>query len=212
MAEELDLESYEYKLYPQGARYVDTEAFQPRIPFEERNHAVGFLGRLDEEKGVRELAQVAKRLPNDLTFRFIGDGDLAGWLESELRAEIKDGSVELVGWVDHDDVPQELNELRLLILPSHPTEGLPTVILESLACGTPVYATPVSGVPDVVREGETGFLMTERRVDSIAPRLETISNRDDLSSISRNGRQLIEDEYSFKGAVERYRKILRAIT
>lgn len=207
MAEQLDLESYEHKLYPYGARYVDTEEFQPHIPFEERDPVVGFLGRLDEEKGVRELAQVAKRLPDDLTFRFIGDGDLAGWLESELEAEIEDGSVELVGWVDHEGVPQELNELQLLVMPSHPTEGLPTVILESLACGTPVYATPVSGIPDVVREDETGFLMTERRIDSIVPRLETIANRDDLLSISKNGRQLIEDEYSFEGAVRRYRRI-----
>lgn len=207
MAEQLDLESYEHKLYPYGARYVDTEEFQPHIPFEERDPVVGFLGRLDEEKGVRELAQVAKRLPDDLTFRFVGDGDLAGWLESELEAEIEDGSVELVGWVDHGDVPQELNELQLLVMPSHPTEGLPTVILESLACGTPVYATPVSGVPDVVREDETGFLMTERRIDSIVTRLETIANRDDLPSISKNGRQLIEDEYSFEGAVRRYWRI-----
>jgi len=94
-----------------------------------------------------------------VTFRFVGDGGLKSWLEAELAAEIEQGAVETVGWVDHDEVPTELNRFRLLVLPSEPTEGLPTVILESLACGTPVYATPVSGVPDVVRDGETGFLM-----------------------------------------------------
>ncbi len=208
MAEQLDLDRYEHKLHPYGARYVDTEVFQPRVPFEERDPVIGFLGRLDEEKGVRELAEVAKRLPGDLTFRFIGDGDLADWLTSELEAEIEAGSVELVGWVNHEDVPEELNELQLLVMPSHPTEGLPTVILESLACGTPVYATPVSGIPDVVQEGETGFLMENMRSDSIISRLETIADREDLPSISGKGRQLIEEEYSFEGAVRRYQEIL----
>ena len=208
LAEQLNLDRYEHKLYPYGARYVDTEVFQPRVPFTERDSTIGFLGRLDEEKGVRELAAVAKRLPDGLTFRFIGDGDLADWLASELEAEIEAGSVELVGWVDHEDVPEELSELQLLVMPSHPTEGLPTVILESLACGTPVYATPVSGIPDVVREGETGFLMENMRSDSIISRLETIADREDLPSISGNGRQLIEEEYSFEAAVQRYREIL----
>ncbi len=208
MAEELGLTEYEKKLYPNGARYVDTEMFCPQTPFENRECVVGFIGRLDEEKGIRTLADVATQLPPEITFRFIGDGELRPWLEQELATEIEAGSVEIVGWVDHDEVPQELNELQLLVMPSHPTEGLPTVILESLACGTLVYATPVSGVPDIVREDETGFLMTEKRVDSIVTRLETIANRDDLSSISENGRQLIEDEYSFEGSVRRYRKIL----
>jgi glycosyltransferase involved in cell wall biosynthesis len=208
MAEQLDLDRYEHKLYPYGARYVDTDVFQPRVPFTERDPIIGFLGRLDEEKGVRELAEVAKRLPDGLTFRLIGDGNLADWLASELEAEIEVGSVELIGWVDHEDVPEELSELQLLVMPSHPTEGLPTVILESLACGTPVYATPVSGVPDVVREGETGFLMAEMQSGSIVPRVETIAGREDLASISDNGQQLIEEEYSFEAAIQRYREIL----
>jgi glycosyltransferase involved in cell wall biosynthesis len=46
-------------------------------------------------------------------------------------------------------------------MPSAPTEGLPTTILEAMACGTPVYTTPVLGVLSVVRDGETGFLMTD---------------------------------------------------
>jgi glycosyltransferase involved in cell wall biosynthesis len=208
MAEQLDLDRYEHKLYPYGARYVDTDVFQPRVPFTERDPIIGFLGRLDEEKGVRELAEVAKRLPDGLTFRLIGDGNLADWLASELEAEIEVGSVELIGWVDHEDVPEELSELQLLVMPSHPTEGLPTVILESLACGTLVYATPVSGVPDVVREGETGFLMAEMQSGSIVPRVETIAGREDLASISDNGQQLIEEEYSFEAAIQRYREVL----
>ena len=208
MAEELGLDRYGEKLYPNGARYVDTDRFRPTVPFEERDRTVGFLGRLDEEKGVRTLAEVAKRLPEGVTFRFVGDGDLRPWLERELADEVEAGSVEITGWVDHDDVPEQLNDLRLLVLFSAPTEGLPTVILEALACGTPVLATPVSGVPDVVREGETGFFMTDHTGIETAEQIGEVIVRADLPSIAENCRQLMESEYSYKVAVARYRSIL----
>ncbi|GGN88034.1 MULTISPECIES: glycosyltransferase family 4 protein [Haloarcula] len=210
MARQLDLHPEAPTVYPTGARYVRTDEFAVSRPYEDRERVVGFLGRLDEEKGIRELAEVAKRLPEDVTFRFIGDGDLRGWLEAELADDIDAGRVELTGWVDHDDVPAQLNDLSLLVLPSQPTEGLPTTILEALACGTPVYASPVSGVPDVVREGETGFLIDSRDPAALADGIEAILGRDDLATVSETGRDLIESEYSFEAACERYRQILFA--
>jgi len=212
MARQLGLNPDAPDVYPTGARYVQTDEFDVRTPFAERERRVGFLGRLDEEKNVRELAAVAKRLPEDVTFTFVGDGDLREWLETELAAEIESGAVEMRGWVDHDDVPAELNRLSLVVLPSEPTEGLPTSILEALACGTPVYATPVSGVPDVVRDGETGFLMADTDPAAIRADLLEILDRSDLSTISANGRALIEAEYSFAAAKRRYRDILLAVS
>ncbi len=211
MARQLGLDPDSPTVHPEGARYVDVDRFSPSVPYEERERVVGFLGRLDEEKGIRELAAVARSLPEGVTFRFIGDGDLRPWLESELADEIERGSVEVTGWIDHEDVPAELARLRLLVMPSQPTEGLPTTILEALACGTPAYATPVSGVPDVVRHGETGFLMRSRDPEAIRRDLESILARDDLSDVGANARALAEREYSHAAAVERYRSILRAV-
>jgi glycosyltransferase involved in cell wall biosynthesis len=212
MAEQLGLDAEASDVYPSGARYVRTGEFDVRVPFGERPDRVGFLGRLDEEKNVRELAAVAKSLPPDVTFAFVGDGDLREWLEAELADEIAAGRVEMRGWVDHDAVPAELNRLRLLVLPSEPTEGLPTSILEALACGTPVYATPVSGVPDVVRDGETGFRMDSRDPADVERDLLAILGRDDLEAVSRAGRDLIEREYSVEAATRRYRAILERAT
>lgn len=212
MADELGLNKYENKLYPNGARYVDLDRFYPSQPFPERECVVGFLGRLDEEKGIETLATVARQLPSDVKFRFIGDGSRRDWLESELADEISIGDVDVTGWVDHEDVPTELNKLRLLVMPSEPTEGLPTTILEAMACGTPVYATPVSGVPSVIEEEVTGFLITETTPEQIATDIESILTRDDIGVISDNARELIENEYSFDAAVSRYRSILTSIS
>ena len=208
MATELGLDRYAEKLHTEGARYVDTDRFSPETPYEKRRRVVGFLGRLDEEKGIRELAAVARHLPDDVTFRFIGDGPLREWLETELAAERGAGRVDVTGWVDHEEVPAELNDLRLLVMPSEPTEGLPTVILEAMACGTPAYATPVSGVPDVVRADETGFLMEHREPDRIVADIEAILDREDLAAVSQRARELAVSEYSFEAAVERYRGLL----
>lgn len=211
MARQLDLHPEAPSVYPTGARYVRTKEFSVERPYDDRDRVVGFLGRLDEEKGVRELAAVARSLPDDVTFRFIGDGDLREWLESDLSDEVERGEVELTGWVDHDDVPRQLNDLALLVMPSQPTEGLPTTILEALACGTPVLASPVSGVPDVVREGETGFLIESRAPEPLRETVLDVLARDDLTAISENGRELIEREYSFEAACDRYAAILSEV-
>jgi len=212
MAEELGLDRFESKLYPNGARYVDTETLYPRILFENRENVVGFLGRLDEEKNVRLLAAAAKKLPADVNFRFIGDGDLREELEYELSEEISEGRVEFRGWVDHNKISGELNELRLLVLLSEPTEGLPTVILESMACGTPVLATPVSGVPDVVQDGKTGFLIHKKCDQEIATSIENILMRQDMNEISQNAKIKIEENYSIEEAIARYDTILTSIS
>ena len=211
MARELRLHPEAPDVYPTGARYVRTDEFAVTRPYEDREPVVGFLGRLDEEKGIRELAEVARLLPDDVTFRFVGDGDLREWLEDELREESARGDVTVTGWVDHEEVPTQLNDLALLVLPSQPTEGLPTTILEALACGTPVLASPVSGVPDVVREGKTGFLIDSREPGALADSVESILEERDLDSVSANGRELIRSEYSFEAACERYREILRSV-
>lgn len=211
MAEELGLDRFDQKLSTDGARYVDTDRFRIETAFDDRPLAVGYIGRLDVEKNIPTLIEVAKRLPSEIKFRFVGDGDYREEIERELDEEIESGHVVITGWVDHDEVPRELNQLRLLILPSTPTEGLPTTILEAFACGTPVYATPVAGVPDVVRDGETGFLISD--IQNISELIDTIEEMtsSDFEAISDQCRREAETRFSFQAAVDRYKTILASI-
>lgn len=128
-------------------------------------------------------------LPNGERFIFAGDGELSERLAKELADPRAAGSAELTGWVDHKNVPAMLNRFQLLVMPSQPTEGLPTVILEAFACGTPVYATPVAGVPDVVREGETGFHINELDSETVAAEIERILAEEDLETLIWNVRR-----------------------
>jgi len=208
MASELGLSDFEEKLYPNGARYIDVNKFDIRTPYEDRDRIVGFLGRLDQEKNVRMLAEAAVRLPEDVTFRFVGDGPLREELEVIAG---NDPTIEFTGWVEHDEVPAELNQMRLLVLPSQPTEGLPTTILESLACGTPVLSTPVAGVPDVVREGKTGFYLRSEAPKQVTDIIKDVLDNGSLNEVSTAGRSLAEAEYNREAAIKRYRNALLTI-
>jgi glycosyltransferase involved in cell wall biosynthesis len=212
MADKLGLGRFQKKLYTDGTRYIPLEdEFTPQTPIEERDRRVGMIGRLDIEKGIGELIKTVKRLPADVTFRFVGDGAYREAVEQQLAAEIEAGQVELTGWVDHDEIPAHLNDIRLLVLSSEPTEGLPTAIQEAFACGTPVYATPVSGIPSVVTEGKTGFLMQSRSPDQIAERVESILSREDLPEISETCRAFAVNKYSFEASVENFERLLTGL-
>jgi glycosyltransferase involved in cell wall biosynthesis len=115
--------------------------------------------------------------------------------------------MELTGWIPHDELPDYLNELKLLILPSY-TEGLPNIMLEAMACGTPVLATPVGAIPDVIKEGRTGFIMENNSPGCIAENMMRALEYPDLDRIVENARELVKKEFTYGAAVERYRKIL----
>ena len=174
----------------------------------ERERRIGYLGRLDEEKGVDVLIEVVKELPPEVTFVFIGDGALRPRLEAELAERIESGSVELTGWVEHEEVPALLGELCLLVMTSR-TEGVPTTALEAMACGTPVCATPVGGIPDVVEDWETGRLLDAESPAAMADQITAVLDDDEqLASMSETARTFVTERYSFEAVVDRYSEIL----
>ena len=73
---------------------------------------------------------------------------------------------------------------------------------------TPVLATSVGGAPDLIKDGETGFIMENSSPECIAENVISALNHPDLEKIVKNARELIEREFTYEAAVERYRKIL----
>jgi glycosyltransferase involved in cell wall biosynthesis len=206
MADQLGLDPESSGVYPDGARYADTDRFSVETPMAHRDRTVGFVGRLDTEKNVLALAEAATQLPDDVTFVFVGDGDDRDRLESQYTEAFVSGDIECTGWVDNDEVPAHLNEFEALVLASDPTEGLPTVILEAFACGTPVVSTPVAGVTDVVHDGQTGLTVDAVDPGAIANGIESILGAD-KNQMSWNCRALVDEHYDYASAVERYRAL-----
>ena len=123
-------------------------------------YLVGAVGRLEPVKGFAHFIAAARiiaaRLPNA---RFIVAGD--GALASELRAQAADLG-DRIQWLGlRNDVPDLMAAMDVFVLPSL-NEGMGRVLLEAGAAGTPCVAASVGGVPDIVRDGETGILIPPR--------------------------------------------------
>lgn len=138
--------------------------------------AILFVGRLEEVKQVDQLIQGVARLRGKRKVRLFIAGD-GTWLPSLTQLAEACGLAEAVtflGKVSHDRLPNYYNAADVLVLPSR-MEGVPMVILEALACGTPVVAAAVGGIPDLIRTGENGILLEQVNPDSIATALVEIT-------------------------------------
>jgi glycosyltransferase involved in cell wall biosynthesis len=192
-------------------KYVsDYDEFGVRTPVEQRQDLIGYVGRLNEEKGVLNLLeaipQVVRERPH-VRFIIVGGGRLREEILRSLDTNNITGHVELVKWVSHHELPAWLNKFKLLVIPSY-TEGLPNVMLEAMACGTPVLATSVGGVPDVIEDGRTGFLMETNTSECIARNIIRAISYPDLQEISKTACVYVRKEYTRKRAFEAWRQIL----
>ena len=79
----------------------------------------------------------------------------------------------------------------------------------AMACGTPVLATSVGGIPDVIKDGETGFILENNSPECIAENVMRALKYPNLEEIVKNARKLIEKEYTYEAAVERYKNIVK---
>lgn len=118
------------------------------------------IGRLCEQKGQLLLVQAAAQLKQQgVAFQLVlaGDGELRKPIEALIDKHGLGPFVRITGWISGNQVRQELLESRAMILPSF-AEGLPVVIMEAMAIQRPVLSTYVAGIPELVKEGETGWL------------------------------------------------------
>ena len=213
LVKEWNLEKYRDKISIAHKHFIDFDKFKIKKQFDERENLVGYIGRLSEEKGVLNFVKaVPEILEGRCEIRFLigGDGQLREEIEKNISKENLNDKVKLVGWISHDELPDYLNELKLVVLPSY-TEGLPNVMLEAMACGTPVLATPVGAIPDIIKDGETGFVMENNLPECIAENVERVLNYPKLDKVVKNARELVEKEFTYEVAVERYRKIFESI-
>jgi len=150
---------------------VDMTRFKPREKSRSDHVVIGTVSRLSSEKGVRYLVeafgQLRERYGGDVSLRIAGEGPERARLESTIQRLNLETSIELRGWLEHADIPNFLSELDVFVMPST-WEGFGVAAAEASAAGLPVVATNVYGIPDVVREGETGLLVPPKDPGALA--------------------------------------------
>ena len=155
-------------------------------PPHQRNGRLLFIGRLVDKKGVDILLTAMRRLHDAQNGKIPGlDIAGAGPLEDALRTQAADlPSVRFLGWQTPQKLASIMRTAKAVVVPSRiaangDCEGLPTVILESLRAGLPVVATNHAGIPEIIHDQETGFLVPENDPDSLAAALLAVIQPDD---------------------------------
>lgn len=148
-----------------------------------------FVGRLSVEKGVATMGRAAALL-HDARLRVAGDGPEAALLDDV-------GGVTLLGSLSKEAVRREMNSAVALVVPSICYETFGLVIVEAFACGTPVIASRIGVLPDLVRDGETGLLFEPGNSRDLADKMGwALAHSQEMAVMGRKAREQYEAEYS----------------
>ncbi len=211
LMEKWRLNQYDFKILIAQSQFVDLKRFKIKKPLSKREKIIGYVGRLSPEKGIWNLVKsMPLVLKQDAGVRLliIGNGPLHDSINDFLETDGLKEKIILAGKVPFEQVPDWMNQLRLLVLPSF-SEGLPAALLEAMACGTPVLATPVGAVDDVITSGKTGFLLEDNSYEAIAQGIVKALNHPESEDIATAARKLIEREFSLPAARRNYEKVIQ---
>jgi len=181
------------------------------------------IARLVEKKGleygIRAVAKLAQTKPN-LKYFIVGDGLLRKKLEDLIYELDVSNIVELLGWKQQQEVLEILEQAHLLLAPSvtgidDDQEGIPVVLMEAMAGGIPIISTYHSGIPELVENGISGFLVPEKDVDTLTEKLSYLIDQSAIwSDMGQAGRMYVEKNFEINQLndqlVETYQSIVRS--
>jgi len=170
-----------------------------------------YVGRLTEEKGLRVLLDCWKNAPDLPVLKIAGTGPL----QNEIRDAIATlPNVEYLGPKNSAEVLDLMRGAAALMCPSQWYEGMPRVVIESFAVGTPVIASHIGGYPEMIADGETGALFPTGDGSALRSLLRDLVQRQALPMMRAKARQCFESNYTgernFSLLLEVYRSVLLA--
>ena len=178
---------------------VDQSRFFPlhlkRIP-----NSLFFLGRLEERKGIDFLIKtipIVKDRLNNIQLFIGGDGVLRSWLENFVKKNNLESNVHMLGTVDDSALNEWYNKVSAVIIPSV-FEGFGLTAIEAMACGTPVIATDVDALRDVIEDGVNGLFVQYNDVEALSDKiLYLLKNKAEQSKFSLNGKKKVQTVYNW---------------
>jgi glycosyltransferase involved in cell wall biosynthesis len=166
------------------------------------------VGRLSPEKGHAGLLQAFAALGGKTVLVLVGDGPEEPQLRARAAALGIGDRVTFRGRLGERQTLEEIARSDLLILPSF-MEGLPIVLMEAMATGTPVVASRVAGIPELVANGETGLLFTPSRWDELAACMEQlVSDRPLRHRLAAAGMERVLRDFDIRASAKKMAALL----
>jgi glycosyltransferase involved in cell wall biosynthesis len=204
-SEEARLEGFDdaaVRCIPNG---VDIDVFRPAGGADAKRETVVFVGRLIESKGVQVLLEAFELLAEErpgARLSVVGDGPMRRRLQRCAAALPCRDRISFHG--SCSDVQRFLKAASVFVLPSF-VEGLPNALIEAMACGLPVVATRVGGIPDVVDDGRTGILVAPGDRSGVADALKALCGSAHMrAQMGSAARETIVQRYCIEAVARRY--------
>lgn len=163
------------------------------------------IGRLIKKKGMEYLIEAINRAQEyhpEIELRIVGDGDLRRELTELVNKLNIHGKVKFLGSLTHDRVVDELKHADIFALTSVEDnngnqEGIPNVLKEAMACGLPIISTWHAGIPELVKDGECGFLVPEKDSNAIVDVIvKLLRLRETWSDMGKKGREIVKQSFN----------------
>ncbi|MBN1587101.1 MAG: glycosyltransferase family 4 protein [Candidatus Omnitrophica bacterium] len=175
------------------SNFADLDRFSPDHHVAGRS--VVYAGRLSKEKGLMTLVDAAAQIP-EIDFKIIGEGPLKRELEIRVKG-LKTGNVQLLGHMPAEELRKEVGKSMCVVLPSECNENHPRVVVEAFALGKPVVGSRIGGIPEAVKDGETGLTFCPGDAEDLAEKLRyATDDAGRLKKWGRSARNFAEAEYS----------------
>ncbi|MFH1313869.1 MAG: glycosyltransferase [Candidatus Eisenbacteria bacterium] len=195
---------------------VNIERFKPRAakPANDPHLTIGVVKRLEKTAGIEYLIRAfALLLEFDpfLSLVIVGEGTEEEALKELCLSLDIGGSVRFTGFVENERIPALLNRMDMLVLPSI-SEAFGVTALEAAACGLPVIASNTGGLPEVVLDGETGFLVAPKKPEAIVRKaVLLIKDAGMRQRMGEAGRKFVEENYVWRKNAEEMEKLYRRV-
>lgn len=197
---------------------LDLQQFSPNGIAPCERPLVLAVGRLVEKKGFADLIRACALLQRDgveFTCLIVGKGPLEANLRALIRQCGLDEHVELPGPRSREELLHLYPQASAFVAPcvvgsDGNRDGLPTVLIEAMALGVPVVATPVTGIPELVEHEHTGLLVPEANPERLAAAIRrTLEDREDARARAFRGRRLVECRFDLKKNVSELRELFQ---
>ena len=174
------------------SNFVDSTEYEPSYQW--MGNSLVYFGRLSEEKGLITLLNAVKGL--DVNLKIIGDGPQKDELLEKIDIDAID-NVTFLGYKTGEELYEEIKNAVFIVVPSEWYENNPRSIIESFAIGKPVIGARIGGIPELVKDGETGLTFEAGNADDLRVKVNLLFNdTDKVIEMGKKARKFVVDNYS----------------
>ena len=171
-----------------------------------------YLGRLSKEKGILNLIEAIGDIP-DAKLLIAGDGPERERIDAYISEHKLDGRITLLGYQNQDSIHKYITNSRFVVIPSICNENCPYSVLEAMEIGKPIVASRIGGIPELIADGENGYLYKADDINELKEKLTLLLDDDEkVNSFAQKSRELYESYYSpdsyYNELIKIYNKVM----